>query len=299
MFHVKPSTESCVICGNQKFENKFLCKDHTVSGQEFGIFECSGCGFHVTLPRPSTIEIGDYYKSDKYVSHSNQSFGLMSIIYREVRKLALKGKYRILMPYLKGKRVLDIGCGTGAFLSFMQKKGFDIAGVEPDADARRNALSFYNIHAEDESFLSACRPQQFDLITMWHVLEHVMDLPERIQTIHRILKNDGLLCVAVPNPNSYDAKYYKEYWAAWDVPRHLWHFSPENISAIFSKYGFELIIMHPMKYDAFYVSILSEKYRGKAFSFLRGCFRGMISNWKAKNGTFSSQIYLLRKKGQF
>lgn len=269
-----------------------------VSGQEFGIFECTGCGFRVTLPRPSTIEIGDYYKSDKYVSHSNQSFGLMSIIYREVRKLALKGKYRLLKPYLKGERVLDIGCGTGAFLSFMQKKGFDVTGVEPDADARRNALSFYNIHAEDEVFLSTCGAQQFDLITMWHVLEHVMDLPERIQTISHILKKDGLLCIAVPNFKSFDAHYYEKYWAAWDVPRHLWHFSPENISALFSKYGFELIIMHPMKYDAFYVSILSEKYRGKALSFLRGCIRGMISNWKAKNGTYSSQIYLLRKKDQ-
>lgn len=260
---------------------------------------CSNCGFKITHPRPALNEIGAYYKSDKYVSHSNKSFGLMSMLYKQVRKIALNGKYKLLKEKINGKSILDIGCGTGAFIAFMQDKGFDVTGVEPDEDARRNAEQLFRVKPKEESFLQYAEAESFDLITMWHVLEHVYDLNERISTIHRILKNDGLLCVAVPNPECYDAELYKEFWAAWDVPRHLWHFRPKDIKSLFSNYSFEMFEMHPMKFDAYYVSMLSEKYRGSSHSFLSGLFQGWLSNRKAKKDTFSSQIYLLRKTGSF
>ena len=223
----------------------------------------------------------------------------MSMLYKQVRKIALNGKFKLLKEKIKGKNILDIGCGTGAFIAFMQGKGFNVTGVEPDEDARRNAAHLFGVKPMEESFLQSAKAESFDLITMWHVLEHVYDLNERIQTIKRLLKEDGLLCVAVPNPESYDAEYYKEFWAAWDVPRHLSHFRPEDIRTLFENEGMELIEMHPMKFDAYYVSMLSEKYQGNAFSFLRGLYRGWLSNAHAKNVTYSSQIYLLRKKGQF
>lgn len=299
MFHVKPTTESCVICASQEYQHKFNCKDFTVSGQSFGIYECVQCGFKMTYPRPEESEIGRYYKSEKYVSHTNRSFGLMSIAYRVVRKWALKKKYRLLKPYIKGKKILDIGCGTGAFVAYMCQKGYEAYGIEPDEDARKMANEIFNVQANDESFLSNCPATSFDLITMWHVLEHVMNLPERISTIYRILKHDGILCLALPNPNSPDANYYQDYWAAWDVPRHIWHFRPKDVSSLFEKFGFEIIGMYPMKFDAYYVSLLSEKYRGNAFYLFSGLFRGWLSNLKAKNGYYSSQIYLIQKKGHF
>lgn len=295
MFHVKPPSESCVICWNKSYSQKLICQDYTVSNEKFGIFACDNCGFQITSPRPSETEIGKYYQSENYVSHSNKSFGLMSIAYRLVRRFALNQKYQLLKPFISGKKLSDIGCGTGAFLAFMNAKGMDGIGVEPDETARKNAEKLFQVIPKTEAYLNEVEKNSFDLITMWHVMEHVYFLEERIKTLYEILKTDGTVCIAVPNPESYDAQFYKEHWAAYDVPRHLYHFRPKDIEALMQKQGFRLVKMIPMKFDAFYVSMLSEKYVGSSLSFFKGAFRGLLSNLKAKNGYYSSQIYLFRK----
>lgn len=294
---MKPPSESCVICGNHTYIEKFICQDYTVSNEMFGVFACNACGFQVTSPRPEESEMGKYYQSENYVSHSNKSYGLMSFLYRNARKYALNQKHDLLKPYLQGNKILDIGCGTGAFLAFMNAKGYDGVGVEPDATARKNALEIFGILANGEDYLNTATEQSFDLITMWHVLEHVYHLEDRLKQLHKLIKDDGLICIAVPNPDSTDAQYYNEKWAAYDVPRHLYHFRPKDITALFEKYGFDMIGMHPMKLDAYYVSMLSEKYAGTSFSFLKGFFRGWQANQKAKNGFYSSQIYFFEKQG--
>jgi len=296
---VKPPSESCVICGNKSYTQKLICQDYTFSNEKFGVFACDNCGFQITSPRPSEADIGKYYQSENYVSHSNKSFGLISSVYRMVRKMALGQKYNLLKPYLNGKKLLDIGCGTGAFLAYMKNKGMDGVGVEPDETARKNAEKLFQVIPKTEAYLNEVESNTFDLITMWHVLEHVYHLEERIQTLYKILKADGTVCIAVPNSESYDAQFYKAQWAAYDVPRHLYHFRPKDLEALMQKHGFRLAKMYPMKFDAFYVSMLSEKYAGSSLSFLKGAFRGLISNLKAKNGFYSSQIYLFQKTGRF
>lgn len=288
---------NCPVCSETSTTPFLSCTDYTVSKENFSIVECSNCGFRYTNPIPLLTELGSYYESEDYISHSNTSKDLISKIYQRARKIALQNKYNIVSSRVQGKNLLDIGSGTGEFLHFSKSNGLIVKGIEPSLAARNSAIRAYNLEIFEEEKLQQWEDESFDIITLWHVLEHVYDLKERIKEIKRLLKKDGKIFIAVPNCAAYDAVYYKDYWAAYDVPRHLYHFRKEQMQILWEKIGCTIEEILPMKMDSYYVSLLSEKYKGSGFlSYFKGFIHGLRSNMKAqKSGEWSSLIYVISK----
>lgn len=284
----------CPICNQKEFKEYLEASDYTVSMESFKVVECANCGFHFTNPVPEEDKIGEYYKSESYISHSSTNKGLINKLYQVVRKYTLKQKLKLVKKESKGNELLDIGSATGHFLNVCKEGGFNVSGLEPDEDARSFAKNEFGIQTEPIERLHELEDNSVDVITMWHVLEHVYHLRRDLDKITSVLKDDGVLIVAVPNMNSYDAKKYGAYWAAWDLPIHLYHFGPKDIDNLFEQYDMKADRILPMKFDAFYVSMLSEKYKGG--NLISAFLTGLKSNWQAKSGTYSSQIYILRKK---
>jgi 2-polyprenyl-3-methyl-5-hydroxy-6-metoxy-1,4-benzoquinol methylase len=284
----------CSICNSENPTHFLTTKDFMITKESFSIVKCASCDFVYTNPIPNHDVIGDYYKSKEYISHSSSNKGLINKIYNLVRNRTLRAKVKIVQRYTKGNKILDFGSGTGHFLNECKKQNFLIEGFEPDLDAVSFAQDEFNIQLSHPSLLAQIETNSIDVITLWHVLEHVYDLKKDVSELLRVLKHDGVIIVAVPNLNSWDANFYKEFWAAYDLPRHLYHFQESTIQKLFQQFSFHLTDVLPMKYDAYYVSILSEKYKnGNIFSAIKN---GFISNLKAKKHGFSSQIYVFRLK---
>lgn len=276
------------------------CVDHTVSRETFSLFLDPDIDLLVTEPRPSDGDLASYYESDDYISHTDAKQSIMDKLYQAVKNYSLKKKLKLING-LAGRKgnLLDIGCGTGDLLSVCEKDGWNIAGVEPSEKARELAKDKINSEVDlrnDLKDIANTEAGQYDVITMWHVLEHVPNLMEYIQMLKELLSEKGHLIIAVPNFKSYDAKHYKEYWAAYDVPRHLWHFSEKSIRSIFGQNDFEVIQTLPLIFDSFYVSLLSEKYKTGKSNFVSGFLNGLKSNMQARSsGEYSSKIYILKK----
>lgn len=275
-------------------EPVLVCKDHTVSGEYFELRKEKDLDLLATFPRPDLDKLPDYYKSENYISHTDSKRGFLDRIYQQVKSLMVKNKLNWIQKEKSTPgKILDIGAGTGDFLLAAKKRGWEAFGVEPSIDARQLA-SKKGLELVEET--SSFSDHDFDVITMWHVLEHVPDLHEQIKELHRLLKPDGLLVIAVPNYKSYDAQKYKENWAAYDVPRHLYHFSPSAIKNIFSQAGFLLTSQKGLFFDSFYVSLLSEKYATGSPNLSKAISTGFTSNLKARSsGNYSSLAYFLRK----
>jgi 2-polyprenyl-3-methyl-5-hydroxy-6-metoxy-1,4-benzoquinol methylase len=285
--------KNCPICNYLIFRNLLECQDHTVSKENFKIVQCKDCGFAFTNPIPDEKEIIKYYKSENYISHSDTKKGLLNMAYHQVRKITLNSKLHLINSLSKNGRLLDIGCGTGYFLNKCKEDGWIVEGTEPDPDARKIAETQIKSEVSDSIF-SKSDYESYDIITMWHVLEHVHKLNESMERINRLLKKGGKLIIAVPNCKSYDAKIYKENWAAYDVPRHLYHFTAETMTQLLQKHNFRMIKKEPMKFDAFYVSMMSEKYKNG--STIKGIINGFVSNMKSgENKNYSSVIYIAEK----
>lgn len=290
---------NCPICDSQKSHHFITCKDYTVSNEDFKIVECDSCNFRYTNPIPTEDKIGEYYKSEDYISHSGTKKGIVNWLYHKVRNHTLKKKYQLVSKHAKENSLLDIGCGTGDFLGYVNQKGWQVKGLEPDGDARALGEKNHGISIQSTEELHQLPNESYGAITMWHVLEHVYHLNKDVEKIKSLLKKDGTLFVAVPNCSSADAQKYGEYWAAYDVPIHLYHFRPQNIKDLFAKYNMEVTDILPMKFDSYYVSLLSEKYKrgNKGFSIgalFSGFFSGLSSNMKAKGNKYSSQIYVIK-----
>lgn len=268
-------------------------KDHSVSGEEFELLLNEELGLLKTHPQPSAENLGRYYESDDYISHTDGKRSLFEKLYHAVKQKALRDKISLIQGFKPCKgNLLDIGAGTGDFLIEAKKRGWITTGIEPSDKAKSIAKQKGVVFSEG---LSAIQNHSQDVITMWHVLEHVPDVEAQIKELKRILKPDGVLIVAVPNFNSYDAKHYGAYWAAYDVPRHLWHFSKTAIKKLFAAEKMDLIKIAPMKFDSFYVSLLSEKYKTGKMNFIGGFLTGLRSNLKAaQNFEYSSHIYVLK-----
>ncbi len=288
---------NCPLCHSEKINRHLNLRDHFLSKENFSIYQCDDCGFRFTSPRPETDELGGYYKSDEYIAHSNTRKGLVANVYQIVRNFTIRRKVNLLSSGRAAGHILDIGCATGEFLHAFAQKGWMTTGIEPDADAAEYAVKNYGLEIHGESQIEKFENNSFDIVTMWHVLEHVEDFHQRIQSIKRILKPGGLLVIAVPNPDSYDASEYASFWAAWDVPRHLSHFSQKNINTLCDvQNGFHHVKTVPMLFDAYYVSMLSEKYKGTNAGFLHGLISGLRSNISAsKSGEYSSLTYIYKK----
>lgn len=289
--------EQCPVCNSIRQKSFLSCIDHTVSRETFQIMECESCGFKFTNPRPNESDLGRYYKSEEYVSHSNTKKGFINSTYQSVRKYTLLKKLQLISKYFKTGNILDIGCGTGEFLNTCKNAKWKTLGIEPDDDARNMAIKNYGLDVRPESELANLPDAQFDIISMWHVLEHVPKLNERVAELKRLIKPNGVIIIAVPNCDSLDAKIYKEQWAAYDVPRHLYHFTPKDIEALFRKHEMKVFRILPMIFDSFYVSMLSEKIKTGKVNLIRSTWNGLRSNLSALKTarTYSSQIYLIRK----
>lgn len=291
MFHYN----NCPLCAKSEFEDFLNCEDYTVSHEKFQIVSCKACGFQFTNPIPNISDLGNYYKSENYISHSNTKKGLVSKLYHLVRNYTLKQKLNLVSSYVSRGTILDYGCGTGMFLNLCQAKGWKALGFEPDEGARKIAGEMgLNVVPERSELDSAI---SFNVITLWHVLEHVSDLNETLKFFNQRLEDDGVLIIAVPNHISYDAKHYGEFWAAYDVPRHLYHFDKNTMERMLFKHGFSLVETKPMKFDSFYVSLLSEKYKSGKTNYLKAFFIGLRSNLLSRKAEdYSSVIYVFRKK---
>lgn len=279
-------------------ENYLQVTDESISKEIFNLHYHKQYDLLETFPRPEKEKLGDYYKSENYISHTDSRRNFFEKLYQSVKNKTLSDKIRLInknhSPSSVKIKVLDIGCGTGDFLAAIKKNTvWETVGVEPNqqaADLARNKNVKVFEHVEK------LREQEFDVITLWHVLEHVPNLEYYIQQVQQLLKNNGLLIVAVPNYKSYDAKHYGTKWAAYDVPRHIWHFSKKAIKRIFETYDFKLIHIKPMYYDSFYVSLLSEKYKTGRMNFIKGFYYGFISNLSGFfTKEYSSHIYLIKK----
>lgn len=282
---------ACPICGEREFSKQFDTLDYTTTRASFTIQRCDHCSLLLTNPRPTKDSIAKYYQSEKYISHTGGGPGLVDQLYRVVRSQALKSKLRLINKYQSKFNLLDYGCGTGEFLATCKDAGWTVAGVEPSNDARvkvRRDISVVDHLAKVNT--------QVNAITMWHVLEHVHDLNETLARMRSLLTNNGTVFIAVPNHESYDATYYKNFWAGYDVPRHLWHFNKENIKTLLTRHNLKLQAIQPMKFDSFYVSLLSESYKNPGRSGTLRLFsaftRGLWSNLTAGADNHSSLIYI-------
>lgn len=308
---------SCPICLGDQLTPFMSVKDHSVSRETFQIVSCKSCDFRFTNPRPDEQEIGKYYESEEYVSHSNTSKNLFYKVYQKVRNHTIKKKLDLVNSlvysersntkikldefaqdhfndyperWLKGNAILDIGCGTGEFLNACKNAGWKTTGIEPNQKAREYGIKNYGLDVKQEKDIQNLSACSFDVITMWHVLEHVHSLNERAEELKKLLKKDGKIIIAVPNNASFDSRHYGEYWAAYDVPRHLYHFTPETLSRLFARHGLQRIRLLPMKFDSFYVSMLSEKYKTLA----RTTEKGVVQSGGGKNGLLKGFLGGLR-----
>ena len=290
---------NCPICSSQNIAPQLTAKDYTVSQKEFAIWQCKNCTARFTQDVPEQNEIGVYYQSDNYISHSDIKKGFVNTLYHWVRKRTLDKKKQLLIDEVgitKGE-LLDIGCGTGAFLNTMKTAGWGITGLEPDNTARAKAATLYSIQPLSSEKIFELKPSAYHAITMWHVLEHVHELHAYIKQIATLLTPNGKIFIAVPNYTSNDAATYGADWAAYDVPRHLYHFSPASMQYLMAAYQLKITAIKPMWYDSFYVSMLSEKYKNVKGNIIKAFANGSISNAKALGNktTCSSVIYVISK----
>jgi 2-polyprenyl-3-methyl-5-hydroxy-6-metoxy-1,4-benzoquinol methylase len=291
------SAAKCPVCGSAEFQPFLICKDFTASGESFHLVKCLDCKFILTNPRPDSNSLSGYYESASYISHTSQSTGIVDQAYLLIRNFTVGWKRHLIQKLKPSPSIFDYGCGTGDFLKSCHRAGWKTFGVEPSDKARAIAQETgINIVATLDQPIA----QEFDVITMWHVLEHVEN-PDRILSVLRdSLKDDGMFFIAVPNCESPDSSYYGSYWAAFDVPRHLWHFSKSTMTKFLTTLGLQVKWIFPMKLDAYYVSLLSEKYKNPHQNTISRLFRGALHGFKSniqasKSLNHSSLIYVVVK----
>jgi ubiquinone/menaquinone biosynthesis C-methylase UbiE len=278
-----------------------LVRDHSVSGEQFNIWGCETCGFQITADAPDARNIAPYYVSEDYISHTNTNRGLINQLYQWARLFTLRQKKKLITATTRRQsgNLLEVGAGTGYFAETMLKAGWNVTALEPDSGAREIARQRAGLNLLPSDQLFELPSAHFDVITLWHVLEHVHDLSSYLNNFHRLLRKEGYLIIAVPNYTSADAKHYGTHWAAYDVPRHLYHFSPDSMRKLLASHQMEAVSIRPMWLDAFYVSLLSEKYAKGGNNIFSGFLQGALSNIRAlmKGKNTSSLIYIARPIG--
>jgi len=291
----------CPLCKSADISLFLKCTDHLVSREVFEIFKCSGCGFIFTQDYPEEAESFKYYESEEYISHSDSHKTIFDKVYQLVRKIMMNRKKMIVTRICNRSTgsILDIGSGTGHFLNSMKEAGWETEGVEINIKAREYAGSKFNLDLHSPEEIFSLHDKSFDCITLWHVLEHFHEPVKYFLEIKRLIKHEGVVIIALPNTDSSDAKYYGPEWAAYDVPRHLWHFNPASFLKFAQENGFSVSSRYYLPFDVFYISILSEKYRGSGYPLVPGIIKGLffsLSSFSRKSKS-SSIIYILRNSG--
>jgi 2-polyprenyl-3-methyl-5-hydroxy-6-metoxy-1,4-benzoquinol methylase len=294
--------DECPICGSKNFTHFLTCADHSISHETFQLVRCKKCHFILTTPRPEDTQLEKYYLSQAYTSHIGKAKTILDRIYVIARGFTLKWKLSIVEKHTlnsTNKKLLDYGCGTGEFPKVAKAANWITFGVEPSTTARHQASD--NIKFDISPSLEGIPTnEKFNSITLWHVLEHVSDLDQTIQRLKNLLTNNGTIFIAVPNHLSWDGKKYRSNWAGYDVPRHLWHFSKDNMKMLLEKNEMKLLKIIPMKLDAFYICLLSEKYKAKGVLTISATIKAVINGFRSniqgkKNGEYSSMIFIARK----
>jgi len=286
---------NCPICGANSFKDVYKAPYFRGDSELFQIQECQACQLWITNPRPADEDLSKYYETEDYISHTDTKKSLFDWVYHWVRSIAVKSKVELIDKYSDGKSLLDYGAGTGYFLNEAKKRSWLVSGVEPSDQARQVALDKNDIRLLTPEEFKVDK-EQYSCITLWHVLEHLPNLKEHFQSFYESLEPNGILVIAVPNHESYDAKFYKESWAALDVPLHLYHFSKKNIKDLADQFAMDLVKVKNMPFDSFYVSLLSEKIKNKKGNPIRAIWKGLVSNFKGgRKKNASSLIYILRK----
>ncbi|MBC7850151.1 MAG: class I SAM-dependent methyltransferase [Chitinophagaceae bacterium] len=289
----------CPVCGSTAISNSITVTDYSVSNENFQLWDCADCTLRFTQHVPDQQSIGRYYQSENYISHTDTNKGIINRLYHSVRKITLKQKSSLIQSAtgLNSGSLLDVGAGTGAFSAFMKSAGWRVTGLEPDEQARIVANKNHGLSLLSTNHLFELPAESFDAITMWHVLEHVHQLQTYIVQLRKLVKAGGKIFIAVPNYTSGDAEFYGKFWAAYDVPRHLYHFSPASMKQLLRHNELQLDSIKPMWFDSFYVSMLSEKYKTGKEGFVSGVFRGFQSNLRAatNKSVCSSLIYVISK----
>ena len=283
----------CPICQSETVDTFSQIKDHFGQAEHFEVKECTTCTLRFTNPRPNEKEIVTYYKSNSYVSHGDSKGAVFDYIYSTLRQINLNYKLRLIRSYSSGDSLLDYGSGNGAFLSFMRKADFQVEGVEPDPEAREQVPANITVNAN----LDDLQHGIYDVITSYHVMEHVHQLNNTLSNLVDLLTNKGTIHIALPNHLSYDAKHYQTFWAGYDVPRHLYHFNQKSFNKLIERHQLSLVTVKPLKLDSYYVSLLSEQYKKSKFAPLKALWYGYRSNLRAsRTGEYSSLVYILKKK---
>ncbi|MCD8528565.1 MAG: class I SAM-dependent methyltransferase [Chitinophagales bacterium] len=288
----------CKVCEHDAVTHFLTSEDYCVSHEVFEINKCSNCGFAYTVNAPSQNEIGRYYEHADYISHTDTKEGLFFKVYHAVRNYMLGQKLGYIKKQKAIKSILDIGAGTGYFVNYALSKGIEVKGVEPDADARTQAHKNFNFHLLGSLQDALALNRQYDAISMWHVLEHVHELDAYFEDFRKLLNEKGILCIAVPNYTSFDAQHYGKYWAAYDLPKHLWHFSPTSMKILANKHSFRYVQSYAMPFDPFYIALLRRKNKGGGFFSKISAFA--VGKWSFIKGFFnaekaSSVVYVFEK----
>jgi len=284
----------CPSCGHSESTHFLDITDFRVSRDVFPVHRCMGCGLHYTKLVPGINEIGQFYKAESYDSHRLDNRSFISRVYRIVRGINVRKKVSWVQRYLKSGTVVDYGCGLGHFVKGLQDSGYDASGFEIDSEVRSLAKKELGLSLNSLDDFKALQSQSLDLISMWHVLEHIYELNADFQHVLDKLKSDGYLFIAVPNFRSYDAQYYGKNWEAYDVPRHLYHFDTNQVVEFCSRFGLKHVETIPMKFDSYYVSMRSEKNKDNG-STLKGLRIGALSNLRGKKYGYSSHVFVLQK----
>lgn len=289
----------CPLCGSKETGLYIQTNDFFLTGEPFSLFRCNSCGFIFTQDHPDEINTGRYYSSEEYLSHNDTAKGISGKLYRFTRSIMLRRKRRMVEKTtgMRKGAILDIGSGSGHFLCEMKRSGWEVKGIEINEKARQYSISEHNVEVIDPGLISFLPAESFNCITLWHVFEHFHDPDSYAHEILRLLKPGGVCIAALPNSNSYDSGYYRKFWAAWDVPRHLWHFTPSVFGFFAHRSGFRIKIIRSLPMDVFYISMLSEKYKKSFLYFVAGIIKGFyfftLSVFRKKKS--SSLVYFLQK----
>ncbi len=291
----KRKIDRCQVCGESDFSLYLETRDYFLTQETFLLDKCNSCGFVFTNPVPVEEELSRYYDSPDYLSHETSSNNFTSLIYNILRNFNIRLKFSNINKFQKRGSILDIGCGTGELLHYFKNKGWEVSGIEPNPKAREFAIKAYQLPVYEEEKLDSFEENSFDVISMWHVLEHVPDLNGRMEQLRRLIKKEGTIFIALPNLASPDAEKYDKLWAGLDVPRHLYHFTEDSFLKLLKKHKMSLIKSTPLKLDAYYVSLLSEKYRENKLPYFAAFFSGLQSNRKARrSNNYSSMVFAVK-----
>lgn len=287
--------QHCPVCKATSFVQEYVCKDFVATGETFQLVRCQSCRLLFTNPRPDANHIGRYYQTDNYVSHAGSKKGLIYLLYDVVRNISLRKKASTIRSYSPNGKLLDVGCGLGYFLNHMINEGWEATGVDVSEDARNYVKQTFGQNVLPEEELINLKAGDYSAITMWHVLEHVHLLRDRVELLKKLLAKNGTLFVAVPNSDAWEVGFYKEHWDGFDVPRHIYHFNHTSMEKLMNECGLNVVEKKPMIFDAYYISWRSEIHRKNPVGFFRAMAMGQISNWKAKaNQNYSSVLYVIQ-----